>query len=114
MKFVIPCKTVTESNAKEFWRVKYARSKQQRAITAQVVAPLEKPSIPCVVQFTRVSRGIMDDDNLPSSIKHLRDEIAKWLGVDDRHRHIVRYEYDQRRGAPPCIEVEIVPMEVVK
>lgn len=115
MKFVIPLKTVNELNDHSHWRNRAKRARVQHAATAQAVASLDKPELPCVVNLTRVSRGMLDpDDGLNSSCKFVRDAIAKWLGVDDKHSHIVKYRYDQRRGTPPAVEVEIVPMGEVK
>jgi hypothetical protein len=47
----------------------------------------------------------MDDDNLPGSMKAVRDQIAEWLGVDDRHSNQVRYVYAQKRG-PWSVTIE--------
>lgn len=115
MKFVIPVRTQTESNCNEHWRTRHRRSKAQREVTSAFLAELSgPPTPPCVVRITRVSRGTMDDDNLASSAKHVRDEIAKWIGVDDKHRDVVRYVYEQRRGKEHLLEVEIVPMGEAK
>jgi hypothetical protein len=114
MKFTLPVRTQTESNCNEHWRTRHRRSKAQREVTAAVLADIKAPQPPCVVTITRVSKGVMDDDNLASSAKHIRDQIAVWIGVDDKHRDIVRYVYEQRRGKEFALEVEIRPMEVVK
>lgn len=49
--------------------------------------------------MTRVapSNGL-DCDSLPASCKGIRDQIAHWLGVDDRDPR-VKWAYEQRRGA---------------
>ena len=51
-----------------------------------------------------------DDDNLAGGLKAIRDEIARWLGVDDRRREIVLYTYAQRRGEGWGVEVEFGEM----
>lgn len=114
MKFILPVRTQTESNCNEHWRTRHRRSKAQREVTAALLAHIKAPEPPCVVTITRVSKGVMDDDNLASSAKHVRDEIAKWIGVDDKHRDIVRYVYEQRRGKEFLLEVDIQPMGEVK
>jgi hypothetical protein len=38
---------------------------------------------PILVRFTVITVQKMDDDNLQSSVKYYRDEVARWLGVDD-------------------------------
>jgi hypothetical protein len=59
------------------------------------------------VLLTRVGpTNGLDDDNLASALKAVRDEVAKWLGVDDRDRLKVRYRYAQRRGPVWGVEVE--------
>jgi hypothetical protein len=40
----------------------------------------------------------MDDDNLPGSLKAIRDEVASVLGVDDGDRARIRFAYAQERG----------------
>lgn len=35
------------------------------------------------IQIERIGPRALDTDNLAISAKHVRDEIAKWLGVDD-------------------------------
>jgi hypothetical protein len=50
-----------------------------------------------VVRLTRVAPRELDDDNLRSGFKALRDGIAMRLNVDDRDRR-VRWEYAEIRG----------------
>ena len=45
---------------------------------------------PCTVTLTRVAPSSgLDDDNLAGALKGVRDEVAKWLRVDDRDRATV-------------------------
>lgn len=115
VKFFVPVKTVSEANSHEHWRQRQKRAKEQRLAAAFGGAsrchPSELPPFPLVVTLTRVSPRELDDDNLQGATKHFRDGIADWLGVDDRKRDVVRYEYGQRKGAPVGVEVEIRPME---
>lgn len=82
----------------------YARGKkvkrERTAVAWSLVAllPRERPSLPCVVTLTRLapSNGL-DDDNLAGALKAVRDQVAVWLGVDDRRRELVRYRYEQER-----------------
>lgn len=53
--------------------------------------------LPCVVRMTRVAPRSLDDDNLSSGFKALRDGIADRLGVKDNDPR-VRWEYAQVRG----------------
>jgi hypothetical protein len=97
---VVPIKTVPGQNAREDWRVKHRRVKKEREATAWTLRGKPLPAVPCSVVLTRVapSNGL-DDDNLAGALKGVRDEIAKWLGIDDRKREVVRYRYAQCRGA---------------
>ena len=66
---------------------------------------MTRPALPCVVLLVRVgpSNGL-DDDNLRGAGKGVRDQIAAWLGVDDRSP-LVAWKYDQRRAPAWGMEV---------
>ena len=76
---------------------------QKHSAWAVVVAALRQAGVqpsdllPVVVTLTRVSVGRLDDDNLRGALKHVRDGVAKALGVDDGSRFI-RFRYAQRKG----------------
>lgn len=60
-----------------------------------------------VVAITRVAPRTLDSDNLESSLKALRDGIAKGLGIDDRDA-LVRYVPDQVKGkGRPLVRVAL-------
>jgi hypothetical protein len=86
-------------NSREHWRARDRRVRAERSMVAWCLRNEIAPALPCVVTLTRCapSNGL-DDDNLAGALKSVRDEVAKWLGVDDRLSDIVRYEYEQRRG----------------
>ena len=109
---IIPIRTVPGLNAREHFRARARRVKAERQTTAWLLAPLAKPDVPCVVLLTRIgpSNGL-DDDNLAGALKAVRDEIARWLGVDDRRSEIVKYRYAQRRGKAWGVSVEFQTME---
>lgn len=76
-------------------------------MTAWALAGKRPPPLPCVVSLTRLSPSNgLDDDNLPGSMKGVRDQIAAWLGVDDRSK-LVTWRYDQRRSQGWSVEVAI-------
>ncbi len=86
------------SNAREHWQQRHRRVKAERRHTASMLLGQQRPGIPCVVTLTRLSSGTLDEgDNLPAALKGVRDQIAAWLGIDDRHSDQVRYEYRQRK-----------------
>jgi hypothetical protein len=95
----IPLRTSGGLNNREHFAVRANRVRKEREAVALVLKTAQKPQLPCSVLLTRVapSNGL-DDDNLAGSLKSVRDEVARWLGVDDRDRVQVRYRYAQRRG----------------
>lgn len=106
---VVPLRTVPGLNVREHWQARSSRVKKERKAVAWCLVGTPKPPIPCSVRLTRVSPGTvgMDDDNLPGSLKSVRDQIAEWLGIDDRDRNQVRYHYAQRHGPHLAWGVEI-------
>jgi hypothetical protein len=97
-------------NAREHPMTRHKRVKAEREVVAWWLVQYRrqhgKPAVPCSVLLTRIapSNGL-DDDNLVGSLKSVRDEIARWLGVDDKDRNTVRYRYGQKRG-PWGVQVE--------
>lgn len=87
--------------------------KKEREATAWMLKGQTPPTPPCSVLLTRVgpSNGLDEGDNLASAFKGCRDEIAKWIGIDDRSP-LVQWRYAQRRcrGAW-AVEVEISQSE---
>lgn len=96
---LVPIRTVPGMNVREHWRARSSRVKSEREATAWQLSQWRRPALPLVVTLTRVgpSNGL-DDDNLAGACKAVRDEIAKWLGVDDRRSELVRYRYAQERA----------------
>lgn len=95
----IPLRTGTGLNNREHWRARGRRVKAERMAVAWALAGKEKPELPCLVHLTRIapSNGL-DDDNLAGALKSVRDQVAEWLGVDDKRKDVVRYITHQRRG----------------
>jgi hypothetical protein len=107
IRVTIPIRTVSGLNVREHWRARAARVRKEREATAWTLAGKKPPQLPCTVSLTRVgpSNGL-DDDNLPGSMKGVRDQIAQWLGIDDRSK-LVTWRYDQRRAQGWSVEIEI-------
>ena len=86
-------------NDREHWAVRKKRVKAEKEAVAWTLSNKPKPALPCVIRLTRVapSNGL-DDDNLVGALKAVRDAVADWIGVDDKKREVVRYEYRQERG----------------
>ncbi len=129
IEFVVPIRTVSEANSRSHWAAKAKRVKSQRqAVTLasmaagiptckckcrQWVAAQEhwqvKPLRPLWVTLTRIAPSALDTDNLASSFKATRDEVALMLGIDDRSSDVA-WAYAQRKGKPReyAVEVKIV------
>ena len=57
------------------------------------------PALPCTITITRFDPNAADDDNTTNAAKAVRDQIAKWFGVDDgdpRFTWIVKAERGPR------------------
>lgn len=86
IKLYIPLKLVSEANQAEHWTKRARRRKQQRLSVCLALRAQREvaPSLPLEVELCRYSPRQLDTDNLSSAFKSVRDEIAAWLGVDDR------------------------------
>lgn len=113
MTITVPIKLVSEANlaSSRHWRYRSNRTKAQRQVTAMIMRKeffhRAKPSVPCTVTIVRIAPRELDDDNLAGSGKHVRDEIAAFLGVDDKPGSGVTWRYEQRRGKPREYACEI-------
>lgn len=103
---VTALRTVSALNVREHYMQRSKRVKAEREATAWALKYVKvKPSLPCVVTLTRSAPGGgLDDDNLPGALKGVRDEVAAWLGVDDRNPAI-EWRYAQCRG-PYSVEID--------
>lgn len=70
-------------------------SKKAREATELRLSQLERPSLPCEVTLVRCSNGELDDDNLRAAMKPIRDEVARWVGCDDKQGRGIRFRYAQ-------------------
>lgn len=103
---ILPIKTVSLANEHLHWRVRHKRAKEQR--TAAALAFPAGNQLPLTIRLTRRSPGTLDDDNLPPSLKSIRDGIADKLGVDDRDPR-VKWVYQQERTKGYAVCIEIIP-----
>lgn len=93
---LLALKIESEANQREHWAVKANRAKHQRHMACVLVPRHE---LPCVVTLVRVAPRDLDDDNLASGFKAVRDGVADRLGINDRDPR-VKWQYAQRRGNP--------------
>jgi hypothetical protein len=113
LTFEVPTKLISEANQREHWAIKTKRKKaQQRAVELTWLAHKLRVAPPVIITMTRVGVRKLDPDNLAGSFKHVQDQIAKQLGVDDGDERKVRWIYQQRKGLPKqyLLEVKIEAM----
>lgn len=89
----LPLRIESVANKREHWSRKAQRTKLHRM--AAIAVPAHP--LPCVVTLMRIAPRALDDDNLASGFKALRDGIADRLGVDDRDPRVT-WRYIQGRG----------------
>lgn len=106
----VPVKLESEANRRGAWYVHDSRRKKQRAATAAVASTIAAPpqGARCDVTIMRIAPRKLDTDNLASSAKAVRDEIAKWMGVSDGPNGPVTWHYDQRAEGKACGVVILV------
>lgn len=78
---------VSEANARGSWHGGASRAAQQRRTVALFFRSL-RCAVPCNVRIIRVAPSRLDDDNLARAAKAVRDQLAEWLGVDDRDERV--------------------------
>jgi hypothetical protein len=109
----IPLRTASGMNVREHFHVRSKRVRKEREAVAYFLGPKVRPHVPCTVTLTRVAPSAgLDDDNLASALKGVRDQVAQWLGIDDRRSLQVRYRYAQRNSGhrgPWAVEIEFGP-----
>lgn len=109
MKFHIPTKLPSLANERLHWRRMDHLKRLQRRATLCCMVGLHLPPLPLVVTITRIGPRKLDDDNLASACKYVRDQIAEVVGEDDGSplytwRYVQRVGRSERYG----VDVEIV------
>jgi hypothetical protein len=74
-----------------------ALKKKQREATAYCMVGKVIPPPPHIITITRVGPHNLDDDNLASACKYIRDQIAEVVGVDDGSDQYT-WRYEQKIG----------------
>lgn len=88
-------------NSREHFMVKARRVRRERLAVALALHGYARPRLvlendSVVVTLTRCSPGTLDDDNAVGSMKACRDQVAAWLGVDDRDPRVT-WKVEQRK-----------------
>ena len=99
----LPIKTVTESNGSEHWAKKRKRAKTQHFLVKSCLNCIQSQiTLPCTGKLIRLGTRFLDDDNLVSSFKHVRDAIADYIhpglaaGQADNDKNI-NWQYEQAK-----------------
>lgn len=107
--FEVPVKTESTSNLREHPMARYRRTDAQKSATRRRCPEWSAGPL-VLVHLTRVSPRKLDDDNLRGALKSVRDGVAQWLRVDDASP-LVRWDYEQEKGATPAVRVEVLTSE---
>lgn len=85
-------------NSRMHWRQQSALKRQQKYLVGLHLGALgiQRP-LPLTVLLRRVSRGTLDDDNVPDAMKYVRDEVARWLGLPNDNQRGLKFLYGQER-----------------
>jgi len=113
--FDIQVKTVSEANCSEHWIKKSNRHKVQKWHVKSVFRNNNfKFNLPVEVTLIRISPRFLDkDENLPMSMKYIKDYIADQLipgkapGRADDSKEIT-WKYDQKKGMVKQNYVQVI------
>lgn len=96
------------ANLREHWYKRAGRVKRQRQTA--FLHCLGKTTVQddgsLIVTLARISPRALDDDNLQSAFKAVRDGVADAIGVKDNDPR-VSWRYEQRKGKPKEQAIEI-------
>lgn len=109
MRVHIPIKLPSLANERlSWWRMARLKRDQKDAVILCLRSTDEEiPAPPVVVTITRIGPRRLDDDNLSSACKYIRDQIAAAIGVDDGSDQYT-WRYAQRIGKYG-VDVEVIP-----
>ena len=110
ISFSIPLRLVPQVNARDHWSKTHRRATIEKTTTWAIgLSALRRgPDMgpPYAVTITRVGPARMDSDNAIGAAKHVRDTIAKLLGVDDGDQDAITFGYAMKLG-PFGVDVTI-------
>jgi hypothetical protein len=107
--FDLPIQLVSEINMHEHWAVRHRRKKAQQMQVGMLVPAhlVKKLPRPLDVVFTRHGGRKMDSDNIHTCTKHVRDELARILGVNDGDDSAVRWFTVWKPGPLTGMSIEL-------
>lgn len=110
----IPLRTGRGQNDREHHMARHRRVKSERDAVQWVLNGHPAPAGAVLVLLVRVSPSSvgLDRDNLQGSLKACRDQVAHWLGRDDRDGGSIEWTYGQRPGKRGEWAVELHVTEI--
>lgn len=122
LSVLFPMHTASENKYRRVhWAVAASKTKKQRdAVRAILGTTFERPSLVLPngesnrfeVTLCRIAPAPLDDDNMHGAFKGIRDEVAAWLGLDDRDVR-VRFRLVQQRAQRGYYGVRITVEDLV-
>ncbi|WP_020472454.1 hypothetical protein [Zavarzinella formosa] len=97
----------SESNAGGQLGAKICRKTAVKGTIELALADAKPLPLPVIVTLTRLGRNPQDDDNIRGTLKAVRDVVAKWQGVDDGDRQLIRFRYRQRAAFRPGCVIQV-------
>lgn len=97
LEFEVPIKAIATQNSRRHWAATAKLRRKERdaiALGFPKAAPLP---VLILVTLTRFGPNELDKDNLQASLKGVRDEVARHLGLDDKTR-LAAWLYAQLPG----------------
>lgn len=111
---ILPIRTVSEANMREYWHAKAKRAKTQRLFARLAVqSEMNRTGLHSVqpggtsITLTRIGKRMLDCDNLARALKAVRDGVADALGIDDGDKRLV-WVYGQEVGKEYGVRIEIM------
>lgn len=93
----VPIRLPSLSNERLHWRRMARIKRDQKYAVGLLLSTQRKIAPPLTVTITRVGPRRLDDDNLEAACKYVRDEVARWVGLDDGSP-LYEWRYNQRPG----------------
>ncbi len=85
------------ANTRYGWQQMLRTKTKHKKATARILRGITLPKLPLVVTITRYGPRKLDDDNLDSACKYVRDEVARAIGTDDGSP-LYTWRCEQERG----------------
>lgn len=80
--------SLNHGGGREHWAARARRVAKERMMVRLALSVQSRPKLPLLVTLTRCAPRQLDSDNAVGALKAVRDEVAAWLGVDDRDERI--------------------------